>query len=374
MDAPRGPGDQRIARLTPLAEALATIAAVVRPVEPEPGGGGTYGVLAQDLRAIEASPPLPVAFLDGYAVSADDTTGASVYVPLPQPGPPAWCEAGMELPQGRDAILPPEAGTLEGGVLHATETVGAGHGVRTTGEDFRAGDLLHPSGTRLTAYNMLHVPETHPLRLVRPAVVANPFAGDAVTWHWIGTYLMALGALYGAPTFVPLAEALDAAPDTQLIVTIGGTGPGGADRAIDDIAALGTVLLHGVAIDPGATAGIGTVRGRTIVALPGRPEATIAAALMLLPAVLRAMTLSLPEPVPAFRGRLTRKVAGGAGRTRIVFARADGGTITPLGGAGVPLKLLDAANAYLVVPAGSEGLQDGDDVAATPLPRYLVGV
>src|SRR5689334_6098369 len=95
---------QRIARLTPLADVLARIDAVVKPVVPRalPAVEAVGRVIAGDV-SVALHPRVPLALRDGWAVSSELTTDASAYAPVPLTAA-SWIDAGRPMPAGADAI------------------------------------------------------------------------------------------------------------------------------------------------------------------------------------------------------------------------------------------------------------------------------
>ncbi len=88
---------------------------------------------------------------DGYAVAAADVGGASPYAPVRLLATPFWVEAGDDLPDGTDAVLPPEG--LEG--RDAVSDVFVHEGVRERADDLSSGDVVVASGERIASRHVL---------------------------------------------------------------------------------------------------------------------------------------------------------------------------------------------------------------------------
>ncbi|MEA2977347.1 MAG: molybdopterin molybdotransferase, partial [Alphaproteobacteria bacterium] len=97
---------QRITRLTPLADALAAVDALVRPVEPrETDVDKAVGrILAADAVAPGTRPATALALRDGWAVKSEETTDAGSYAPAVLAFPPVRIETGDILPPEADAV------------------------------------------------------------------------------------------------------------------------------------------------------------------------------------------------------------------------------------------------------------------------------
>src|SRR4051812_23242208 len=93
---------QRIARLTPLADVLASFDLSVGPVEPREDAllAALGKTLAADIRPAAGHPARALALRDGYAVRAEDTLDASAYAPVALAPAPAPIETGAPMPDG----------------------------------------------------------------------------------------------------------------------------------------------------------------------------------------------------------------------------------------------------------------------------------
>jgi molybdopterin biosynthesis enzyme len=366
---------QRIARLTPLADVLARIDAQVKPVAPrvvalaEAAGR----VLAGDVIA-GPRPPVAVALRDGWALSSEQTTGASSYAPA-QLAPATRIDAGEPMPTGADAVAPLDSVIMVGDRAEITAAVGAGEGVLPPGGDIGPQSLLARAGARLTrlragvlaAAGVRRVAIHEPLvRLVRARPGGDPVI-DAGMDLVAGEITAAGGCVLrgdanAAPAGLEQALADQAA---SAIVAIGGTGAGRHDGSIFALARLGRVEAHGIALSPGETAALGFVGARPVLLLPGRIDATLAAWLAVgrhLQARLSAHT----EAEPARKLKLGRKVASALGLAELVPVRVADGMAEPIASGYVPLSALLEADGWILVPPLSEGYPPGAEVVVRP--------
>src|SRR5262249_20203228 len=141
---------QRIARLTPLADVLAHLDALVKPVTPRmvdlTAAGRRH--LAENAVIHAPVPATARALRDGWAVSSDLTTDAGGYAPAPLPSA-AWVDVGEPLPGDADAVAPLDAVAIRDGAAQALAPVGPGEGALPTGADVAFGTTLLPTGRRL---------------------------------------------------------------------------------------------------------------------------------------------------------------------------------------------------------------------------------
>jgi len=141
---------QRIARLTPLADVLARVDALVKPVAPrEVDTAAAIGrVVAGDVNTV-LNPRMPLALRDGWAVRSDLTTDASSYAPAPLPAA-ARIDAGEPMPAGADAVAPLDVVVMRGGRAEIIAPIGAGEGVLPAGADADRQTTFVQEGRRLT--------------------------------------------------------------------------------------------------------------------------------------------------------------------------------------------------------------------------------
>ncbi len=345
------PGDLVPDRFIPLSDALGWLIARCPPLASEAASlENAHGrVLAAAVRA-SALPPRAVAAIDGQAVRAADTEGASDYAPLPVGGAPVV--AGDPLPDGADAVIP--YAMLDAGPA-ALAPVARGSGVLQAGHDAADGWSLE-AGVRLTP---LHA-----------ALLARLGHGSVEVVRWPRVAVRAAPAKTGPDVLGPLLRGLLAAQSAWIVGTdadfhilAGRSGPGADD---DGARAFTSVFAHGVAIRPGETSAIGFIGGTPAILLPGDPLACATAFALLAAPVLRRMAgLPEPEPVPAV---LARKIASPLGRCDAIRVRVEQRVATPTGPAefGSLARAL-AATGLVLAPEGSEGYAQGSTVSVIPL-------
>ena len=276
-------------------------------------------VLAHDV-TLRAAPARPVALIDGLAVCAAETEGASEYVPLPVRG--AAVRAGFSMPEGTDAV----AEIYDGGAVLAA--VARGHGVAQAGHDVAAGSVLR-AGVRLTPLHLAMMDAA-------PSVVRRPCLGG------------------------------DASAMIRALAVLEGAGDGGVANLVLDPVGGFPISLAGVAIRPGERTELGLLDGVPALRLPLHPaDAATVFALLAAPMLRRMGGQAEPVPLQVF---LTRKIASGLGQVDVVRVRVEGGEATPLGPAeGLSLTVAETATGLVLVPEGSEGYPAGAMVTVIPL-------
>jgi molybdopterin molybdotransferase len=157
-----------------------------------------------------------------------------------------------------------------------------------------------------------------------------------------------------------VADALDA--DCDLLLTIGGSGVGRTDATIAALARRGEVIAHGIALQPGRTSAIGKIGETPVVAMPGAPDQALAAWwTLVLPALDR---LTGRRPRRSVTLPLARKIASQVGIAEIVLLERSDASFVPLAIGDLPLQMIARADAWLVVPGGSEGFAAGAEINA----------
>ncbi|ACV48609.1 MULTISPECIES: molybdopterin molybdotransferase MoeA [Halomicrobium] len=394
-DDPRGVGFREQTRLGPARERLLDSLSPVSRTEAVPITDADGRALASEHTARRPVPHYPRAAMDGFAVRAEDTFGATRRSPVrlersESVGPNAACRVhtGSELPEGADAVVQVEQVEADDATIEVFDAVASGQNVAPVGDDVSDGQHLFDPGHQLRPSDLgllkaLGVETVAVFDRPRFSVVptgeelvqSDPEPGEVVETNGqtVAQYVRRWG---GEPTYrdvvtddeAALRSAIERDLDHDLIVTTGGSSVGERDllpAVVDD---LGTVSVHGVALKPGHPVAFGRVEETPILVLPGYPVATIVNAVQLLrPALKKLAHLPEREP-PVTEARLERKVASEVGTRSFVRVRLDRdgdertATPTRASGAGV-LSSVALADGWVVVPEDSEGYDAGRTVA-----------
>jgi molybdopterin biosynthesis enzyme len=369
---------QIVTKLTPLADVFAMLNDLAKPVPAQPVavGDAADGVLADDVRTV-TRPKHATALTDGWAVAAIDVADASSYAPIALSAVPPRVETGDDMPQGADAVLPPDAIVLRGASAEVSaeacaETVASaapGEGVLAPGGDSDAAKPLYRAGQALRSSDLavLAAADVSNVSLRVPRVVIVAAREDLRLVPAAQFVMRDCAARGGRPQLRNGVDIDDAfkVTDADLVVIVGGTGSGTRDGSVIALAQAGRVACHGVGIAPGETAALGAVAGRPVLILPGRLDAALGAWLLVGRPLFDRLSGRAGTAVTA-HGRLTRKIASTVGLCELVPVRhADGteGEVEPLAGKVLPLSVLARATGYVVVPADSEGYAAGSEVA-----------
>jgi molybdopterin biosynthesis enzyme len=363
------------AALTPLETAVAALLDGLEPVAPvalpllE-----ALGCVAAEMPPLKAMPPSDIAAADGFALRARDLVGASSYSPLPLRQLPHWVEAGDPMPEGCDCVIDAACLDQTGPMAEALAQAIPGQGVRRRGGDITEDASVIAVGRRLGPLDLLIARaaglEKINVRRPRLRLVNIPAtSGHTMTAQLI---LEAAGAA-GADVLVisarqrdalSIAETIDASA-CDVLITIGGSGVGRTDAAITALAARGELVAHGIALQPGRTAAVGRIGNIPVIALPGAPDQALAAWwALVLPVLDRWSGL---QPSRKVMLPLARKIASSVGIAEVVLLERSAGAWLPLAVGELSIELIARADAWLLVPGGSEGYAAGTPMDARML-------
>jgi molybdopterin biosynthesis enzyme len=361
---------QRITRLTPLADVLARIDTLVRPVEPRPvqRQSAVGRVLAEDVVAPAGLPAAARALRDGFAVRAEATADASSYAPAPLMPPPPRVDVGDILPPGADAVAPLDVVVTRDGRQEALSPVAAGEGVLAIDADIRGGATLRRAGERLRAVDeaVLAAAGVERVMLREPRVRLVQASHDTVLEAACALVARAITAAGGSVQSGELVAALGEA-GADAVIAIGGTGSGRDDASVHKLGRLGHVEMHGIALSPGETAAFGMAERRPVLLIPGRIDAALAVWLTIGFSMLARLSASRDE-TQAVTARLTRKVASPLGLAEVVPVRIRDGVAEPIASGYWPLGTIAQADGWILVPPDSEGFPAGAEVVVRPWP------
>ncbi|WEL17552.1 Molybdopterin biosynthesis enzyme [Halorhabdus sp. SVX81] len=367
---------------------------LVEPVDrtermPTEAAGGR--VIAAEITPKRPVPHYDRAAMDGFAVTAEETVGASERAPARLeaaesmgPGQAVRVHTGSEMPDTADAVVRVEDVTERTDGLAIETAVTPGENVAPTGEDvaadttlFEPGDRLRPSdlgvlkATGIGTVPVYERPEIAVIPTGEEVVESDPGPGEIVETN--GLVVTRLVERWGGdPRYRDivtddqqvLADAIERDLDADVIVTTGGSSVGERDLLPEVLAELGDVAVHGVAHKPGHPVGFGSVEETPVLMLPGYPVSALVNAVQLLyPAVAWAGNREPADP-PTTAGELTRKIASEPGVRSYVRVRHVAEGVEPIrsGGAGV-LSSVSAADGWVVVPESQEGIEAGATVS-----------
>ena len=349
-------------------------------------------VTAKPLFARVSSPPFHSSAMDGVAVSANATYGASETGPvrLHLGREVELIDTGEPLPDGFDAvIMVEELNEVEPGTFEIIKPAYPWQNVRPLGEDIVQTELVLPAGHQVRPVDICallnagfaEVPVTRePLLAIIPTgseLVEHPdeLTGGKVmesNSFTLAALARSLGAVPERMDLVPddrevirgaLSEALLRA---DAVIINAGTSAGREDFTRSTIESLGKVAVHGVAMRPGKPVVLGVAEGKPVIGLPGFPVANYRGAEEFMKPLIAAMLGLPPTGASTLKARLARKIFSTPGFDEFVqvkVGRVSGDVVAvPLPrGSGVSMSLVRADGA-IKVPAPEEGIARWEEV------------
>ncbi len=412
---------------TDLESALEVLRSCVGPLEEEsvPLLQAMGRTLARDIISTRDVPSFDKSAMDGYALRAAETFGASPTDSIPfrlmgeifpgdagdlegrpgelgapeaEPGEVGALEVGPgeavrimtggALPGGADAVLMAEYATDDGHVVLAHAPVVPGRNVARAGEDIRKGEKVLERGRVLRPQDLGVLAS---IGMMEPKVTRRPVVGIISTGSELvepesplvgrrgrvvnsnrylleGLVTQTGGEALWLGIIPDDREALHTALEAfhgDILLTTGATSVGKEDYLPGLLAELGELLVHGVNIRPASPLAFGRLGKALVVLLPGNPVATMVGFDVF---VRPALQLQLGQREERWnrrvRGRLRRKLASALNRTDFARVRLVGnGEVEPLrsGGAGV-LTSVTRADGFVIVPRDVEGFEAGTEV------------
>lgn len=351
-------------------------------------------VTSEPVFARLSSPGYHGAAMDGYAVRAEGTFGASEERPLRlRLGQQAHAiNTGQPLPDGTDAVIMIEHVQLVGAdELEIAAAAFPWQHVRRVGEDVVAGELVVPHDHHLAAVDLAALLTAGVFRLAvraRPRVAILATGTELLDWRDAEREPPGPGAIIesnsvmlaglvreagGEPLVLPrqpdelaaLQSAIDRAVDDEVAMVLvnAGVSAGSRDFTPHAVAALGEVLVHGVQVMPGKPTLLGRVRGKPVVGTPGFPvSAWVCFDQFVRPALERLGGLppSARERLPATPGRRLPSKLGAEEFLRVHLGRVGDHVVAlPLKRGAGTITSLTRADGMLRIAAESEGHEAG---------------
>jgi molybdopterin molybdotransferase len=389
----------------PLEEACAIIDETFRPIERTeriPLLHANGRVAASDVRSPRDVPPFARAAMDGFAVRAADTFGASRFEPrslrvlekvytgqMPtttvSDGTSVEIATGAPMPEGADAVVmveETERGTHEEVLVftpvYPRQNVG-GRGADIVCDQIvlHAGDVLNPSRIgALAALGALDVevferPVVAILstgnEIIDPGQELGPGQIYDVNKYTLSTIISEHGGVAvpyqtAQDTLDDLERAIDAGLASDVLVFSGGSSVGERDLILDVITRRGEILFHGIAVKPGKPTVFGAIDGRPIFGMPGYPTSCLSNAYMLLVPALRRMAHLPPYRVKTVPLPIAQRVVSTTGRHQFYTVRIAGGQALPAFKASGDITSMSLADGYIEIPANTEIVEKGEIV------------
>jgi len=365
-------------------------------------------VLSRDVTADEDLPAFTRSSMDGFAVRASDTYGASDSLPAylnlvgevgmgKMPGfvvgkeQAAAIHTGGMLPQGADAVVMMEnAQIFDNLKVEIYKPVSAGDNLILAGEDVRAGEIVLRSGTLLRPEEiggLLALGKTQVFVHAKPVVhifssgdelvdagsTLQPGQVRDINSPMLAALVESCGGIPIIHSIIPddscvLEDAIrQIITEADLIVITAGSSASARDMTAEVIGRFGKpgVLVHGINIRPGKPTILAVCDGKPIIGLPGNPvSALIVARKLVKPLISKLAGQTLHELDTTVEARLTLNLASTAGRDDFLPAMLEktgrSYEVTPIFFKSNLIFSLSRANGLIHIPADVTGCAAGD--------------
>jgi molybdopterin molybdotransferase len=362
-------------------------------------------VLAEDVVAQEDLPRFDRSAVDGYAVRADDTTGASQQKPLlfrltegeeltdtaHREAKPVW--TGNPIPKGANAVIMLENTKKADSKIEVWTQAAPHDNISRKGEDIKKGEVAVHAGTRLKPYHLalLSALGNSELKVIEKPKIAILATGNELAkvgeergekQIYESNRVLVTGMcceLDADPLDLGLAtdnvdeigEAIELGLKiADAVITTGGTSVGGLDLLPEAVNKLGKpgIVVHGVAMRPAMPTALAILEGKPVLVLSGNPVAAITGfEVFARPLICKLLGLKKEEPRPTVKAKMTRKIATALGRKNFVRVKViqknDEYHAEPVSAKGSGnLSTMTKANGYVIVPENREGLAEGESV------------
>ncbi|MBN1255466.1 MAG: molybdopterin molybdotransferase MoeA [Deltaproteobacteria bacterium] len=373
-------------------------------------------ILAEECIVQDAFPPFDRSAMDGYAVQAQDTFGASESNPTPlevlgevrmgerpsssiQPGGAIKIATGGMLPEGADAVVMVEhTQVMDEHTIQVLRGVAPGENVIHRGEDLKEGEKILEKGHLLRPQDLGALAALGKVRVRvyrRPQVGIISSGDEIVPLEAIpkdgeirDTNRYTLWALIKEAGGIPfhLGIASDDLEDLQgriaeglsqgdVVLISGGSSIGTRDFTVEVIESLpgAQILLHGVAVSPGKPTILAKTGEKMIWGLPGHPVSAMVIFMILVAPALWRMggrkNWETPRPW-ALKAQTSRNIPSAQGRedyVRVKLREQDGMLIaTPIFGKSGSISTMVKGDGLLRIAMESEGVQEGEEVEVWP--------
>ena len=395
--------------LTPRVEALEIIDSHIKPVE------GTEKVtirdskgrvLAEDVVAGFDVPPFPRASMDGYAVKAKDTTGATEENPVTlnligiqhtggvfegtvNDGECLEIATGAPMPDGADAVVMVEYTKKEGDKVYIERPVKPMKNMAEAGEDMKRGTHVLSKGVTITpgvigAFAALGYIEVEVYRKPRVAIYSSgpeiapqgqPLQPGQI--YDINSYTLSavIEQNGGDPvkrdiiedTLESVKKSLDDASKYDIGVVSGGSSVGTKDLFGEVMAEMGEVYFHGVKTKPGKPTLFGEVKGTIIFGMPGYPTSCLNNSYVYLLPALRKIARLEPKNWVKVNLPMGHDMVSKSNREQFITVKVEDGKAYRVYKQSGDITSMTHADGFIILPIGTNTVVEGEAVEITLL-------
>ena len=393
-----------IKKLIQLEEALACAMARAEPVTRTERMGlleAAGRVAAEDIRSSISVPQFSRSAMDGYALKARDTYGASKLKPIKlrqletvyagsvpkrtiAKGQCSEVATGAMLPKGADAVVMVEDSERDRDIILIYDSVHPGKNVSMKAEDISPGTKIVSKGDVINASKigaLAAVGRASVKVFAKPLVAVVPTGNEIVelserlgpgqVYNINGYTLASVVRANGGEARVTgivndaiddLRRIVSANADCDMLVFSGGSSVGTRDVILDVIERDGKVLFHGIAVKPGKPTIFGVVGKQLVFGMPGYPTSCLSNAYILMAPVLRRLARLPPQPPASIKARMAKRIVSTTGRAQFLTVRLEGDIAHPAFKESGAITSMAFADGYIMIPSDVDLIEKDDEV------------
>ena len=358
-------------------------------------------VLAQEIMANMSVPPFNRAAMDGYAVKAEETFGASSFKPktlklteilhagassneVLDKGECIQVATGSPVPKGADAVVMVEFTERSDNTVSILKPVYPGANISPKGEDVEEGQIVLEIGkqlfpARIGVLAALGREEATVYEKPRIAVVPT---GTEI--QEVGSPLKK-GQIYDVNSYTlssiitkngAIPVKCKAVPDTadelrttvkklihhDMIIFSGGSSVGEQDLLVRVVQEFGTVLFHGIQVKPGKPTLFSLIRGKPVFGMPGYPTSCLLNAYLLLAPAIRQMARLPPKIEKTVKVKLAKRVVSSTGRAQFLTVKIRDNQAYPVFKQSGAITSMTDADGYIILPINIDVVEKNQEV------------
>ncbi len=393
--------------LLPFEEALQTVKKNIRPInetEVIPIDKAVGRVLAEDIISTQNTPPFNRGAMDGYAVKAEDTRGASNNNPVVLEmvgvihagdtpdiaigsGQCTQIATGAMMPEGADAVVIVENTSIEDSTVSIYREVSQLSDVSLKGSDIQAGEIVLKTGIYLDA-GKIGVLASQGLEKVKvyikPRVAVMPSGEEVVE---LGKELKP-GQLYDINSYtilsvvnenggVPVRPGIigdtveeiktkltEALEESDFLVFSGGSSAGEKDLLSSVVAEMGVIAFHGVEIKPGKPTMFAIINDKPVFGMPGYPTSSLVNSYLFLAPALRKMARLPEKRAQTVKAKMSKTTPGAKDRPQFMTVKLEGNEAVPVFTVSGAITSIARADGYIKIDANGS-VEKGEEVTVT---------
>jgi molybdenum cofactor synthesis domain-containing protein len=361
-------------------------------------------ILAEDIIANFSVPPFDRSSMDGYAVKAEDTYGASSFNPNQlkligvqhageifegriAKGECVQVATGSPIPEGSNAVVMVEFTKLEGDLVDIQKPAYPSENISPKGEDIKSGDVVMKKGELLTPAKVgvlaaLNRPGMSVFKKPKVAIFStgseirplgstlSPSQIFDVNSYTLSSIISANGCEPVLNGIIPdnresIEKAIYDASTHDIGVFSGGSSVGVRDLFGEIIEELGEVMFHGLQVKPGKPTLFGRVEDTPIFGMPGYPTSCLSNAYIFLTPALRLMA-GLPSAKPrVVKAKMGSRFVSSSGREQFLTVRIKDRTAIPAFKKSGAITSMAHADGYIILPINLDVIEEGAEVEVT---------